>query len=121
MIYNDAIWESVNDKVHKSLQLCAAAGCETDVKKMTDLHQKSTRQIINVYTSKLYHQFPPSHEVKDKMNVSTLLQLISMEYINILHKLLSYPSQGERLTISELVQQKVDHAASVGTNALFPT
>ena len=60
MIYNDALWESVNDKVHESLQLCAA-GCETDVKKMMDLYQKSTRQIINAYASKLYQQFPPSH------------------------------------------------------------
>ena len=118
----DALWQRVNDRIHDALEKCAATS-QKDIGKMSKMYLKETQDIINDFASKLYDHLPPDQKITNKediVNASLLLQSISVEYVEILHELISYSSQGEKLTINEQVAKKVSYASTVSAIQLFP-
>ena len=122
VLFDDDLWQRVNDEVHNALDYCAAT-CDKDITKMTKMYREKTNHIINEFATRLHQHFPTPHQLQESeqiMDTSLLLQFISMHYIEILHKHISYPSKGDNYTITERVKMKVEHAKTGGINQLYP-
>lgn len=122
VLFDIDLWQRVNDEVYDALEICAAT-CDKDVTKMTKLYREKTTHIINEIATQLHQHFPTQHQLHEReqiMDTSLLLQFISMHYIDILHKHISYPSRGDNYTITERVKMKVEHAKTGGIDQLFP-
>ena len=108
ILLEDALWQRVNDRIHDALEKCAATS-QKDIGKMSEMYLKETQDIINDFASKLYDHLPPDQKITNKediVNASLLLQSTSVEYVEILHELISYSLQREKLTINEQVAKR---------------
>ena len=119
-LFYPAIWGIVNEQLAKALNACAAT-VEKDYDRMS---KKYLQECIknDVFATGLFAAFPPTIKLSDDdcMHASNLLQLLCIEYIEVFHTLISYPSQGKALTIAEQMGKKVDYVITVSMDQLFP-
>ena len=115
-----AIWGLMNEQLIKALTACAVT-VETDCDKMSKKYLQECIK-IDVFAAGHFVAFPPTIKLSDGdcMYTSNLLQLLCIEYIEVFHTLISYPSQGKALTIAEQMGKKVDYVITVSMDQLFP-
>ena len=121
VLLDPELWKKVNEKLCTALSVCAAT-VDKDVKKMTTKYLQECIE-IDTFAAGMHqddHFTSILGDNKAHLHTSCLLQMICMEYIDIFHQLITYPSKGEALSINEQVKAKVDHALKVGTNELYP-
>jgi hypothetical protein len=116
------LWEIIHQEILEGIFLYSAT-CKKNVDAFCKNYMHKTFE-IDVLASLLHEKFPEdvrqSMTDKDRRTLSLALQLICTKFIDTFHELISYPSQGERLTIAEEVEKKVQLATQGGTTALFP-
>lgn len=126
LLLDEDIWAIVNDELLSVLQKCAASG-QKDVPKMIKQYMRELSRIAQEIAAVLY-QHSSSFEGTTmgeslRVETSVMLQCINYEYVEVFQDLISHPlSKGEKFSIVEQVQQKVEHASnpSVRINDLFP-